>query len=168
MKTVFSKTQEVCDVWALQQQETARTGSNTSFRRDTLYSYGTPIARIVPSNDGMVALVSANRWSNSTSTVQGQARGSAAALGLAVFEVPSLKDGDASTASNLVFYEKSIDDVIGRIPGARAHNAATYRRNALALIGEATMFARAFGVAWSYRGDNPMGVPCKAERGQAA
>lgn len=163
MKTVFSKTEQVCEVWALGEQAEARTSSNTRFRDDGLYSYGTLIARILTDASGeRVALVSSERWSSTTSAVQGQARTAARSLGMPVFEVPSLlPDHDA----NLRDYEKEIAERIGRIEAAAYwYTADNYRGDAIRLIGLATLYARAFGIDWQFIGADPLRVTAKAER----
>lgn len=66
MKTVFSNSM-TAHVWAQQSQPHGHSGS-MSFDGDTLYSYRTPIARIVPLTVGSVALVTSQRYSITTSS----------------------------------------------------------------------------------------------------
>jgi len=67
MATVFSNRRQCAHVWAQQNQERGRAG-NVSFEGDTLYSYGTPVARIVNGRRGAVAcLVTSRSYSVTTS-----------------------------------------------------------------------------------------------------
>jgi hypothetical protein len=79
----------VAHLWANQSQEHARSGS-MSFSGDTLYSYGTPIARIVKARKGKrVALITCHRYSVTTSSNH-MHEATGAIRGLDCFVVPSL------------------------------------------------------------------------------
>lgn len=66
MKTVFTNSM-LAHVWAQQTQEHGRSNS-MNFQGDTLYSYGTPIARIIPRRrgKGRVMLISSHGYSTTT------------------------------------------------------------------------------------------------------
>lgn len=149
-KTVFSTTAEVCAVWAAQEQEHARTGSNTSFRGATLYSYGTAIGRLVAPPPGeRIALISSDHFSSGTSKVQGEARDACKARSIAAFTVPAIVDPFASVARNLAYYDDLISTHAWKIERAtRWDTAATWRTEAMRTIGEAALFAKAFGAVW--------------------
>jgi|GEM_PF-1396554 len=71
MKTVFSNSQ-CAHVWAQQNQPSGRS-DNMSFEGAVIYSYRTPIARIISSPDlfnlqGRIALVTSQRYSTTTSS----------------------------------------------------------------------------------------------------
>lgn len=71
MKTVF--TNSMCaHVWAQQSQASGRSNS-MSFEGDTLFSYGTPIARILKSRRGRVLLLTSRAYSNTTAGHRSQA-----------------------------------------------------------------------------------------------
>lgn len=161
MKKVFSTTAEVCRIWAMQSQPEARTGSNTSFRDTTLYSYGTPIAHLCLGRD--VALISSNHWSSDTSTVQGQAAEAAANRSWKVFRVPVIDCTVAGVASNLAWFEENIRKILDGIE--RSPSPGSRRRTAKAQIIMATSYAKAMNTAWSYTGPDPDSVLSKKECG---
>lgn len=163
MKKVFSKTADVARAWAAQDQSEARTGSNTRFRDDTLYSYGTPIARIVAVDagnppipgGGRVALISSAQWSSGTSKVQGEARAAASkSCSMSLFTVPALS-GDDMHDRNIAFFEERIADALDKLQRGRPSSVASYRSTAYARIATASQYARTFGVTWSYSGPSP-------------
>lgn len=99
MKTVFT-TLQCAHVWAQQTQESGRSNGALSFQGDTLYSYSTPIARIVnvgvppghPELSGVsVALFTSHGYSPTTGKHLSFALG--AASHLPSFGVPSLGVG---------------------------------------------------------------------------
>lgn len=170
MKTVFSKTEEVATVWATQSQEKARTGSNTWCEGRVLGSYGTIIARLVDSREGPIALISHETYSSTTAAVIGQAQHEALKAGRVMFRV--LRVGPGRYAAdfdpklhdeNLVFYAGRINDVIDKIAGAQRFNGAKYRTEALALIGEALIYARAFKLKWAWKGRSPLAIRSRSE-----
>lgn len=83
--------QQVAHLWANQSQSDARNGSGSvSFAGDTLYSYRTPIARVVDSVSGRrVALITCERYSATTSSRHMPAARSAVRH-MQSFHVPSL------------------------------------------------------------------------------
>lgn len=170
MKNVFSKTDDIATIWAAQSQASARTGSNTWMDGTRLGSYGTVVARLVETREGRVALVSHHRYSNTTAVVIGQARHRAFVGGALVFEVAILggryEGGDLAAAdheTNLALYARRIDEALDKIKGAKKFNGARYRRDALALIGEAAMYARAFRLRWTWKGRSPLALRSRTE-----
>lgn len=166
MKQVFSTTAEVCAIWAAQSQDHARTGSNTSFRGETLMSYGTPIARIVKASAGSkttVALVNSRTWSSGTSKVQGEARSAAKDAGLTVFTVPNMVGDTPAIVANLAYFSERITEALNAIE--RARDPSHWRAEAKARIATADAFARTFGTRpFEWAGPNPDTVLSKKER----
>ena len=168
MKVVFSKTRDVCAVWASQSQEKARNGGNTWCRGPELGSYGTVIARIVTSAAGQpIALVSLNRYSKTTAVVIGEATDEARKSGLAVYVVPRFDA--AGHVENLASFDRRIEEKIAGLKKAvRWDSARTWRSEALQLIATANLYARDFDQAWKWRGENPIAVINKHELAWAA
>lgn len=163
MKTVFSKTAEVCAVWAAQSQAHARTGSNTSFRDRTLYSYGTAIARLVPDRNGrLVALINGRSYSGTTAIVQGQAGRAAREQGMPTFTVPVMDCDKVAHAANLKRFEERINEALNRVE--RAVKPDMWRKEAERLIHETHTYATYFKVRWTYRGRVPESVRSAKER----
>lgn len=161
LKTVFSKTAEVAAVWAAQDRAEARTSSNTWFRGDTLYSYGTPIARIIRAVDHRpaVALVSSKSWSSGTSKVQGEAASAAFRLGIAVYRVPRLGVAHDDVSENLGHFQRRIAEAVASIGKAvRLDTARSHRAEALRLIGVAHVFSTDMGWLFRWVGENPLTV----------
>lgn len=164
MKTVFSKTQDVCDVWAKQEQAEARTGSNTSFRGDTLYSYGTPIARIVEGAKGeRIAFISSNQWSSGTSKVQGEAYHSATQEDYLIWRVPALGTDVADHEKNLRHLHERVVGCLSRLERGRVSSAQGYRDGAKRALRAAYAYADIFGIEWTYTGRDPESVRHRGE-----
>lgn len=88
MRTVFPN-KMVAHVWAQQEQANGHS-NNLSFSGETLYSYGTPIARIVKARNGQrVCLLTSASYSVTTSAHCSHAH-SAFGYAAPVFRVPSL------------------------------------------------------------------------------
>lgn len=81
----------VAHVWAQRTQDSGRNGNgNLSFEDDRLYSYAELIGRFVKTNDGRdVALLSAGKWSITTSAHQSAAR-QAVPQDMPCFTVPNM------------------------------------------------------------------------------
>jgi hypothetical protein len=114
---------QVAHLWAHQAQSDARSGNgNFWFDGDTLYSYSTPIARIVEAHDGRrVALVTIHSYSTTTNGKHIGAIGRATNYGRFIpeFRVPSLG----------AFGGRHTDDRHGIVDHERnlAHFATAYR-----------------------------------------
>lgn len=167
MKTVFSKTQDVCDLWAAQSQTGARTGSNTRFRGSTLYSYGTAIAHMtcVPCRLPVthIALISSRSYSTSTAKVQGEARHAATERNIAVFTVPNLGDDAGSIILNIAYLADRVTETLDKLRRGRPSSIASYRNAAKAQIALANHFAETFRQGWRYSGPHPDDVKHTSE-----
>ncbi len=126
MKTVFENSM-VAHIWANQSQSEARSANgNFSFRDTTLYSWRTPIGRIVSGADGSrVALISSNGYSMTT---QGKHIGPARrAVQYAAFYVPFVgaEGGQAPRAG----WNEGSPEYMASVHGANlAHFAAVYAK----------------------------------------
>lgn len=165
MKRVFAKTEEVARAWANgthNDNEGARTSSNTRCRLGRLYSYGTCVAAIHGEFAPLVALIDSGQYSSGTSKVQNEAAAAARRAGHIVFRVAwVLPDKDDGHANNLCDYVDRIDAALAKIENARPYHS--YRGDALKLIGEAYLYALTFGLDWKYAGRNPLGVTARSE-----
>ena len=113
----------VAHIWAHQSQDSARSNNgNFWFEGDTIYSYRTPIARLIPSLDGKVALRTNETFSTTTSGKHEPAISRALDYGRYIkdFHVPSIGvsggrlsgrsgavDHDANVAHLLAGYERA-------------------------------------------------------------
>lgn len=103
----------VAHIWAHQSQDSARShNGNFSFEGDTIYSYSTPIARLVPSLDGKVALRTNETFSITTSGKHEPAISRALDYGRYIkdFHVPSIgaSGGRLSWRSREVDHEQNV------------------------------------------------------------
>lgn len=125
MKRVLSN-RMVAHVWAQQTQQDARSANgNFWFEGDTLYSYHTPVARMVTDVKGaLVALISSVGYSPSTGKQLGYAR---AAAGYKGFSVPFIGvtggrrriDGEGFHESNMANFRAAYDAEKGRLTRQR-------------------------------------------------
>ena len=152
-------TDAVCRAWASQTQPEGQ-AATVHFRAESLFSYGTCIARLVVAPAGVtVALISSAQWSSGTSKVQGEAGRAASDAHLACFTVPDLRpDHD----SNLLKYEANIRGALEAVE--RARTPESHRSRARTLIAIAKGYAERFGVAWRWTGAEPASVLSRAER----
>jgi hypothetical protein len=151
MKKVFSKTRDVCRIWATQAQDEARTGSNTWMRGDTLGNYGTPIARVVPDAKGKpVALVCTSQWSTTTAAVLSEAAGEAEKAGLPVYRVRAVNGVDMHDR-NIERFKEEIEDLLDKLVRGRPTSVTSYRSQAHDRIATARSYAKAFGPRFTYR-----------------
>lgn len=157
MKTKFDN--RMCaHVWA-QQRQTHGHSASMRFEGRTLYSYQTPIARLVDSRQSSapVALLTSNTYSVTTSGKHMPAAG-AAVSHLSTFTVPHLDDNATAHAGNLAYlvaeYGKARDSLMRANPAGRALEnfrtgaAAVFPTAAhaklAALYNEAARYARYF------------------------
>lgn len=177
MKRVFPKTEQVAQAWAAGTHndfEGARTSSNTWSREAKLFSYSTCIAQILNLGDGLLAaLVTRRQYSSSTSKVQGEAAHAALVEAIPVFRVLDVTKPDDLTfdqwhMNNVADYEQRIAELLGRLARCQRFTAASLRYQALALIGEAHLYAKTFGIEWTYSGANPLGAVSTVELKDAA
>jgi hypothetical protein len=135
-KTVFSNSM-VAHVWAQQKQPEGRSNNgNFHFSGDTIYSYQTPVARIVTGkNKAKIALITSNGYSHTTAGKHLPAIRRSIDYGRSIpyFEVPFLgvtggrafRHGDATNAQevhkgNLAYLEKEYNELKGSISRARS------------------------------------------------
>lgn len=167
MKTVFSKTIDVAKIWATQSQPDARTGSNTRCKGALLISYGTVIARLIETKEGVVALISQETYSSTTAVTIGQAKEAAFINGIAAFRVSDVGGWGPFAQSchdtNLVGYAERINEALDKLEKAQRFNGGRYRSEALKLIGTAHLYARIFKLKWTWKGRNPLTLRSKTE-----
>ena len=155
-RTVFDNSM-CAHVWAQQQQYEGRShNGNLWFEGYVIYSYRTPVARIIPDGENRIALITSEAYSITTSGKYMPAiRSATRARNVAVFNVPSLgilgchgryagdKDGAIDHAQNIAYFEAEYTAEVSRLMRARY----LYSAHALKDISEeANRYCRAFGL----------------------
>lgn len=159
MRTVLANTQAVIHAWAHQTQDRARNGTDSvSFASGTLYSYATPIARIIWNARGEQAyLLSTRSYSPTTGKHQSWMR-SAVPHGATVFHVAEVErggwnDNAPSHISDmprvfLAYYREHIVFLTGKVARARTEWCRDrWESERVETIAEANALCRFFDVA---------------------
>lgn len=135
--------------------------SATTFRNDDLFSYRTLIGRIVRDIDGnRVAIISDDKWSDSTTMIQNAAARAASDACMASFRVPDL---NGNHSANLAAYQAKAEAALDGLERGLLRSAPSYRGQARAIIATAANYANTFGIEWAYSGRNPDDVKHKGE-----
>lgn len=126
--------------WASDDGKKLKAASMSYHRRDG-FSWGTLVARLVESPQGLVALITSDRWSDSTSRATGEFWSGAKRAGLPVFNVPHLDI--AKHAENLNHFELEAKQCEERIPRARSRDWQAEADKARAT---AALYRKTFGL----------------------
>lgn len=139
--------------WANQSSEDGRAAS-VSFKGGNLTSWGTHIARLVTDLAHRPAvLLSAKKYSDSTSRHHNLAWAEAGKAGIAVFTVWSIDPDGFET--NINWHRAKITDTIRKFDRCRAANVAYWRGQVADAIEDAEAYALAFDPAlraWRWDG----------------
>ena len=150
------KNEDVIFKWALQVQPESKT-RNCHHIGASLYNYGTEIARIVEGKGkASIALVSSDRWSDTTTALQNLAAGIADKHAeLPVYRVPRLGGDKVSVGVNLAHYTGEVRDLIEKLRRGRETSVPQYMREILETMATAAAYGRAFGRKWVWTGEDP-------------
>jgi hypothetical protein len=134
--------EKVAERWASDDGKHLKAAS-MSYRGRKGFSWGTLVAHIVDSTAGPVALVTSDRFSDSTSRASNCFAGAARNVAMLVFAVPNLNAGQSDHHANLTYFEAEAIKCEEKIAKARTVNwqaeADRYRANAKA-------YRAAFGI----------------------
>lgn len=161
MKTVFSNTDQCIHVWAQQNQPRGRNStSSVSFEGDTLVSYSTPIARIIPDKKGrLVALHYCGKYSVTTSAQQSTAWGATSqyprfsvkflGVNFGRGRAPRQETTDLHK-ENLISYGQRYAALVEKLSRARSSsNMDWYKNDCRVIKAEAQEYCKAFGVRFT-------------------
>lgn len=141
----MAKIKDVVEAWATQSKGSMSSGNSASFVGRHLHSYGTTIACLVEDLAGReCALVSSNKWSDTTTTTQNLAIVTAHNVGIACFVVPRLGIDAESVAHNINWYTAQIADAIRAFEKCRAASVAQKRMDVRLTIETAEDYAFRF------------------------